>query len=221
MAILESREQVEQWLAATLDVSRETLAKLERLEQLVREEADRQNLIARSTFDTFWQRHIADSAQLLLHSGPVAEGQLWLDLGSGAGFPGLVVALIAPVDMVMVESRRRRIDFLDHCIAELGIASHTRTAGKRIEMLESFPADYISARAFAPLERLIELATGFSTDNTVWLLPKGRNAAKELESLSRKWQSVFHVEQSLTDADAHILLGRGRPRDRHRFRSSK
>lgn len=82
-------------------------------------------------------------------------------------------------------------------------------AGRALDKVESFAADYISARAFAPLARLLEGAGRFSTENTRWLLPKGRNARRELESIAAPWQKLFHVEQSLTDADAAILVGTG------------
>lgn len=188
-------------------------AALERLETLVvalRDENLRQNLVSTASLEHVWQRHIADSAQLLDHvpRGTLA-GKLWMDLGSGAGFPGLVIAAMCPeVEVKLVESRKRRIAWLEAMIARLGL-SRCAVAGTRLELLEGPPARVISARAFAPLDKLLRLSARFSTDDTSWVLPKGRSAALELQGVSGKWQRLFHVEQSATDPDAAILVGRG------------
>lgn len=209
--VIDSEDAARAWLTDEAGVSRETMDRLETLSRLVLDEAERQNLIARSTADSMWQRHIVDSAQLLafLDETP-RDGELWLDLGTGAGFPGLVVALLAPCRMILVESRARRVAFLQHCVDALDLSDRITVAGVRLERLETRKADYISARAFAPLEKLLGLSARFSTEKTHWLLPKGKNARSELESVSPKWQSVFHVKQSLTDPDAQVLVGRGR-----------
>ena len=90
---------------------------------------------------------------------------------------------------------------------ELG---HVEIAEAPLERVETRSAATISARAFAPLDRLIDLSARFSTESTRWLLPKGRNAVKELALLPEPWQRMFHVEQSRTDADSRILVGRGK-----------
>ena len=210
-AIIDGEEAAQAWLTEQAGVSRETMERLALLSRLVLEESEQQNLIARSTADSMWQRHIVDSAQLLtLLRDPPRGEEIWLDLGTGAGFPGLVIALMAPCRMILVESRARRVAFLQHCVETLDLADRITVAGVRLERLPRQRVDYISARAFAPLEKLLSLSARFSTEKTHWLLPKGRNARSELESLSAKWQSVFHVKQSLTDPDAQILVGRGR-----------
>lgn len=208
MLTVETEEAAQTWLTDSLGVSRETMAQLERLNAFVIAEAAHQNLVSASTLAHMWQRHILDSAQLLRFAAPEAD-QHWIDLGSGAGFPGLVVALIAPCRMTLVESRGLRIAYLERAIEHLGLADRVAVAGMPLDRVTAFAADYISARAFAPLERLLAGAGRFSTENTRWLLPKGRNAAAELESIDPTWQHVFHVEQSLTDADAAILVGTG------------
>ena len=181
--------------------------RLERFAQMLVAENAQQNLIAASTIPTLWVRHIADSAQLLALD---AAGQgLWIDLGSGPGLPGLVVAILSERPMMLVESRRRRCDFLRSITRELGLA-HVEVIEASLERVETRLAGTISARAFAPLDRLIDLSARFSTESTRWLLPKGRKAVKELALLPQAWQRMFHVEQSRTDADSHILVGTGR-----------
>ena len=181
------------------------MARLERFVAALREENEHQNLVARPTLDSVWQRHIADSAQLLDHVP--RETPLWLDLGSGAGMPGLVVAAMRPEwPVVLVESRRKRIDWLARMASEMGL-DRCRVEGSRLELVKSVPAGVISARAFAPLDRILSLSARFSTADTLWLLPKGRSAAQELQELPKRQSALFHVEQSQTDADAGIIVG--------------
>jgi len=207
-AIIETEAQARTWLVEKLGVSRETLVTLERFELLLQAEAAQQNLIAPSTIDQIWSRHFVDSAQLLIHARhPNGDRDLpWLDLGSGAGFPGLIVALLSDWEVVLVESRARRVEYLKRVVAALGIAN-VRIIGRRLERIEPFPVSVISARAFAPLPKLLSLSQAFSTEKTLWLLPKGRNAVNELEMLGREWHHAFHVEQSLTEAGAGIVAG--------------
>lgn len=197
-----TEDEARAWLAP--HVPRETLARLETLVSLILDEMPRQNLIAASTADHIWARHIVDSAQLV----PLAprDARRWIDLGSGAGFPGIVVALMMPgLHMTLVESRRKRIDFLQHLADSLGIADRVTVAGRRLEMLDPSPQDVISARAFAPLDRLLPLAHRFSHGGTHWLLPKGRSAASELEAVTGSWQGEFRIVPSLTDPEAAII----------------
>ena len=192
------------------------MERLERLAALLIAENEHQNLIARATVDSLWQRHFADSAQLL-HRVPRETG-VWLDLGTGAGFPGLVIAAMRPEWSVrLVESRKRRVAWLEAARDALAL-THCQVIGERLEQVESFPAGVISARAFAPMPRLLELAQRFSTKQTLWLLPKGRSAAQDLAALPKNRRALFHVEQSLTDPTAGIIIGgpvqHGRPEAR-------
>jgi 16S rRNA (guanine527-N7)-methyltransferase len=190
------------------DVSRETVEKLERLQAMVVAEASQQNLVSAATLDDFWLRHIVDSAQLLRHG----DDTPWLDLGTGAGFPGLVIAILAKGPVVLCEERRLRYTFLQ-TLADALALDHVRVCGMKLERLESFPAATISARAFAPLERLLTLAHRFSTEKTRWVLPKGRNAQQEVESVRHTWHGDFRLEPSVTDPDSHIIVAQGiRPR---------
>jgi 16S rRNA (guanine527-N7)-methyltransferase len=185
------------------------MERLEQLASLVVEENSRQNLIAKSSESSIWVRHLADSAQLLAHVP--RETSPWLDLGTGAGFPGIVIAALRPnAQCVLIESRKKRVEWLERAAAALGL-TNCRVVGKRLEHVESFEAAVISARAFAPLPKLIELSARFSTRSTLWLLPKGRSAVQELASLSERTGAMFHVEQSVTDGEAGIVMGTGRP----------
>jgi 16S rRNA (guanine527-N7)-methyltransferase len=183
------------------------VARLDRFVTLLGEENDCQNLVSKTSLPHVWRRHIADSAQLLRHV-PRETGP-WLDLGSGAGFPGLVVAAMRPEwDVRLIESRKRRVEWLERAAEELGLAK-CRVIGARLEDVESVPAGVISARAFAPMVKLLALSQRFSTAETVWLLPKGRSAAHELRQLAPGMRRMFHVEQSLTDPESGIVIGRG------------
>lgn len=142
--------------------------------------------------------------------------QNWVDLGSGPGFPGVVTAILTGIPTVLVESRRKRIDFLTAVKERLKL-DHVQIAGCRLESLEKSPYSVISARAFAPLPRLFELAHSFSTEKTLWLLPKGRSAREELAMAQTAWQGEFHVKPSLTDPEASIIVATNvRPKRRSR-----
>ena len=187
----------------------EGLGRLERLSVLLGEENERQNLVSVASLASVWQRHFADSLQLL---DQVPRGTSpWLDLGTGAGFPGLALAAAAPESsFVLMESRKRRVDWLTRAAADLGL-ENCRVVGARVENVETFPAAVIVARAFAPLGKLLRLSARFSTPTTVWLLPKGRSAAQEWGEQPEAVRKMFHVEQSATDAAGGILVGRGAP----------
>jgi 16S rRNA (guanine527-N7)-methyltransferase len=200
-----TEDEARGWLNDNLDVPRETWARLEDFIAFLREEAAQQNLISAATLDHIWTRHVVDSAQLLRFAP--AEGE-WLDLGSGAGFPGLIIALLSNHRVTLVESRAKRIDYLNRAIARLDIDGRARVAGMPVERFETDPYSVISARAFAPLPRLLDLSQRFSTQKTLWLLPKGRNAVNELEEARKTWNFDFTVENSVTDDEAGILVGR-------------
>lgn len=187
----------------------EGIARLDRLAVMLKSENGQQNLVSRGSLAMIWQRHMADSLQLLSHV-PREMGP-WLDLGSGAGFPGLAIAAARPEqDVVLVESRKRRVEWLEQAAAALGLKK-CRIMSSRLEDVESFDAGQICARAFAPLEKLLSLSARFSTCETIWLLPKGRSAAQELSNQSKPVRRMFHVEQSVTDTAAGILIGLGVP----------
>lgn len=196
-----TEDEARNWIRENFGVSRET--RLAEYVALLREEAAHQNLIAPSTLDHIWSRHIVDSAQLL---SPAPPQGMWLDIGSGAGLPGLVVGLLRDAPVELVEPRKLRTDFLTRAADELRLVNvtvHTakveRTAGA---------AAVISARAVAPLTDLFRLAAHRSTSSTVWILPKGRNAQSEVEAARRAWHGSFHVEPSMTAPDSLIVVAR-------------
>ena len=199
--------EAKDWLTSSLGVSRETMDALKAFVAYLKRESVSQNLIAASTIDDIWSRHILDSAQLLSFMGNSRPDTKWLDLGSGAGFPGLIVALLTDFEVTLVESRARRIEYLQRVVEMLDIGGRVTVAGMPLERMKTAPFSVISARAFAPLPKLFELGARFSTNNTLWLLPKGRNAATEWDDAEAAWDGEFSVKQSITDADAGILVG--------------
>lgn len=190
--------------AAGRPVSRETFEQLQTYVSLLEEENKRQNLISASTLDRVWERHVLDSAQLLRFE-PFA-GASWLDIGSGAGLPGVVIACIAEGRVTLAEPRRLRAEFLQRAIDALGLNADVICA-KAERIAGAF--DAITARAVAPLGELLRISQHLSTGKTVWALPKGRSAHSELAQAKHAWQGAFHVEQSVTDADSWIVVASG------------
>lgn len=194
--------EAREWVQAQYDVPRGTIERLDAFVALLREESACQNLVSRSSLDAVWARHIADSAQLVRFA-PHHQAT-WIDLGTGAGFPGLIVALLHKSPVTLVEERKLRVEFLRRAAGILQV--DVEIIGARAERVEPRPFGVISARALAPLDRLLDLGTRFSTGNTVWILPKGRNAQSELEALDSSWHGDFRLEPSLTDRDAQIVV---------------
>ena len=208
---IDSEAAAQSWLVETLGADATAMDRLRELVALLAAENQLQNLVSRGSMAAVWQRHIVDSAQLL-HVSRGTPGA-WLDLGTGAGFPGLVIAALQPErSVVLVDSRRLRTDWLERAAIALGLV-HVQVVLARVEDLPSRKHAVISARAFAPLPRLLALSARFSTPQTLWLLPKGAKARHELQELGEEWAHTFHVEQSLTDSAAGVLVGHvlGRP----------
>lgn len=188
--------------AAGRDVSRETFERLDAYVGLLREENKRQNLVSASTLEQVWDRHILDSAQLVRYESQA--GASWIDIGSGAGLPGIVIACLVDGPVELVEPRRLRAEFLHKVIESLGLevtvlcAKAERVGGK---------FDVITARAVAPLAKLLKISAHLSTRKTVWALPKGRSAEAELVEARRTWQGSFRVEPSVTDAQSFVVVG--------------
>jgi 16S rRNA (guanine527-N7)-methyltransferase len=202
-----TEDEARAWVRDHFGVSRETA--LERFATLLLEGAEQQNLVAASTFDSLWTRHLVDSAQLIPLATEAGEGD-WIDIGSGAGLPGIVAALLTERRLVLVEPRARRVEFLNHAAAELGIADRVTVHASKIERYTpNRPAAIISARAVAELSQLFAAARHCAAPSTIWLLPKGRNAQSEVEAARSKWQGSFHVEPSLTSSDSGIVVARG------------
>lgn len=196
-------EEAKIWLTGA-GVSRETREGLDQFVVLLREENARQNLVSAASLDHVYRRHIVDSVQLW-KLAPNARS--WLDLGSGAGLPGLILAMLSEAPVTLVESRRLRADWLQRAAETLRLG-HVRVEAARLELVNAFPAAVITARAFAPLPKLFTLAHRFSTEETLWILPKGRSAAEELASVAATWHGSFHMEPSVTDQDSAIIVAR-------------
>lgn len=168
-----------------------------------------QNLISRATESSVWVRHILDSAQLL----PLApEADTWLDVGSGAGLPGVVLAILSERPVLMVEPRRMRVAFLETVKAELAL-NRVAIRQSTVEKVSGQKFGAVTARAYAALPQILSSTFPLTTSSTIWVLPKGRSAEEELAVARRAWQGVFHVKQSLTDDEARIIVAQGvRPR---------
>lgn len=186
---------------AQLAVSRETEGKIAAFAELLVKEAARQNLVSASTLPTLWDRHIIDSAQLARFAPD--RSSTWVDVGSGAGLPGIVLAALFPGAVTLVEPRRLRADFLSSVVGRLGLDA-TVICGKIERVNGRF--DLITARAVAALHRLLRMTIHLSHSNTVWVLPKGRNAKSELEEARGSWHYDVRAEPSITDPQSEILL---------------
>jgi 16S rRNA (guanine527-N7)-methyltransferase len=184
-------------------VSRETFELIQRYEQLLRAEAKRQNLVSASTLDSLWARHILDSAQLVRFE-PFG-GASWVDVGSGAGLPGIVIALLVSGPVLLVEPRRLRAQFLESVIHELQLSQRVSVAATKAEKVDG-RFDVITARAVASVDRLLKISTHLSTRNTVWALPKGRSAQSELAEARRNWHCNAESVPSCTDPGSEILV---------------
>jgi 16S rRNA (guanine527-N7)-methyltransferase len=181
-------------------VSRETFEKLERYVAFLRHENERQNLVSAATLNDIWERHVMDSAQLLRFGSP---GDSWVDIGSGAGLPGVVLACMIHEPVTLVEPRRLRSEFLHKVSESLQLGANVLcTKAERV----GGTFDMITARAVAPLGELLKISAHLSTRKTVWALPKGRNAAAELAEAKRTWQGDFRVEPSVTSDDSFVIV---------------
>ena len=184
-------------------VPRETVARLDQYAHLLRTAAAGQNLIASSTIGTLWERHLLDSAQLVRFE--THRGASWIDIGSGAGLPGVVIAMLVEGPMTLVEPRRLRAEFLAMVTAELGLADRVTVACRNAEGIVG-QFDMITARAVAPLPKLLGLVQHLSHSGTRWVLPKGRTAKSELAEAQRSWHCAVSAEASRTDPQAAVLV---------------
>lgn len=198
-----NEEEARDWASARFDS--DAIGRLDQLAAIVTVESDQQNLIARSTLPAIWSRHIVDSLQLVALAPETGD---WLDVGTGAGFPGLAVAAAQPERrFILVEPRRLRADFLRDTAAALGLA-HVEVVTGKVESVRTIAA-IISARAVAQVGPLLASAHHCSNKETIWLLPKGRSAREEVARAKQNWHGMFHVEQSITDPESNIVVARG------------
>ena len=191
-------------------VSRETWPRLDAFVALLLERQQRMNLIGASTIPTVWTRHIADSLQLL-RLAPTAR--VWADLGSGAGLPGLVIACALADErraaIHLVESTRKKADFLRDCVKAIGLP--TIVHNERIEdftKANTVAFDAVTARALAPLDKLLAYASPLLKTGAVALFPKGQDVEAELTLASKSWKIEPELVPSTTDPHARIVVVR-------------
>jgi 16S rRNA (guanine527-N7)-methyltransferase len=188
----------------TMNVSRETFDKLEAFAELVRKWNPKINLVSKNSLDDLWQRHILDSVQVF----ELAQGSgHWVDLGSGGGFPGIVVAIlnqeVQNFRITMVESDQRKCAFLRTAIRELGLTASVQS--ERIEKLDGLEADVLSARALADLTQLLDFAELHLYSDGTALFPKGQNWESEDSDAKRVWSYALEAVESKTNPAAAIL----------------
>ena len=199
-----TEEEARGWIADRYD--RSTVDRIARFVTLLVDATMRHNLISPASVPHVWSRHIVDSAQLAAFSD--ASGR-WLDVGSGGGLPGMVLALLLPGrPFTLCEPRRLRAVFLQETIDGLGIGERVTVAACRVEALDVM-ADTISARAVAGLDALLTSARACATRDTTWILPRGQSGPAEIQASTMLRRAMFHVEPSLTELSAVILVARG------------
>jgi 16S rRNA (guanine527-N7)-methyltransferase len=187
-----------------IDVSRETVDQLEALVAALRRWQKAINLVGRATLPDIWVRHVLDSAQLQ----PLipADARRLTDLGSGAGFPGLVLAALRPdLEVTLIEADARKAAFLAEASRHMGLGRPPRVLVGRIETVPAAPADILTARALAPLAQLLVWADRHRTDTAICLFHKGKGWQDELTEAMKDWDIPYESFISVTDRDAVIL----------------
>lgn len=192
------------------DVSRETMERLQHFEQLLKKWNKSINLVSASTIDDIWNRHILDSAQIVRLAPETTAS--WVDLGSGGGLPGIVVATILSetspsTEVTLIEADIRKSTFLRSAIRELGLA--TKVISERIEEARPMSAKIVSARALAPLRPLLGYVERHISSDGIALLQKGQNAAAEIQDAQTDWIFDCTSHTSITNNSASILEIKG------------
>ena len=184
-----------------LDVSRETLERLEVYVGLLLKWQRAINLIGPGTVADVWGRHVLDCGQLMRYiprdKAPV------VDIGSGAGLPGLVLAIMGVPNVKLVESNSRKCNFLRE--AARMTKAPVEIVESRVDHLQNMVAGVVTARALAPLSKLIELSQSVTSPNTIYLFLKGKDLKNELTHLNNNWRLNWEVHPSLTNPDGSIL----------------
>jgi 16S rRNA (guanine527-N7)-methyltransferase len=195
-------------------VSRETLMRLERYADLLIRWSRAVNLVSRESLHDLWRRHMFDSAQLLPLLPKIAEDRrrVVLDMGSGAGFPGMVLSVLGAGDVHLVESDQRKVLFLREVAREVGSDAHIH--GVRVDQLPRFPVDVVTARAFAPLVKLLNEASPFLNPAEATnghapargLFLKGKKVDEELTAAQKAWQMKVKKVPSRSDPSGTVLV---------------
>jgi 16S rRNA (guanine527-N7)-methyltransferase len=190
--------------ALGVDVSRETQGQLDAMVQTLGKWQKAINLIGKATLEDAWTRHLLDSAQVapLLPAGTKSL----TDLGSGAGFPGLVLAVLRPdLEVTMIESDARKGAYLGEAARRMGLAKMPKIVIGRIEVVAPQPADVVTARALAPLGQLLAWAAPHRHDQAICLFHKGKGWQGELTEAGKDWEIAAQPFPSVTDRDAVLL----------------
>lgn len=182
------------------NVSRETLARLDIYAALLEKWQPRINLVSNATIPDLWRRHFLDSAQL---HRLLPEGSRLADLGAGAGFPGLVLAMMGGVTVTLIESDGRKCTFMREVIRHTGIPA--TVLNRRIESAGMLNCDVITSRALASLDQLLALAEPYLTEKTQCLFLKGNKLDEELTFANQSWNIVYEKIPSITDPSGCIL----------------
>ena len=188
------------------NVSRETISSLTLYESLLKKWNQKTNLVSKNSLDDAWSRHFLDSAQLVKHCQP--ENKLWLDFGSGAGFPGVVSAVILRdrginTNFVLVEKNKTKAFFLGELKRRLDLSLDIIC--ENIKEIDPLKADIISARAFSHLENLLPVSNYHGKENSVSLFLKGKNIRNELDKTFKMWFFQYDIISSISSTDGKII----------------
>jgi 16S rRNA (guanine527-N7)-methyltransferase len=201
-----SKSDVDKDVLERFGVSRESRERLETYVNLLEQWQARINLIGPTTRDGIWTRHIADALQILRYLPP-GVGRL-ADLGSGAGIPGLVLAIARPIEVHLFESNLKKSAFLREAARQTGARAHIHAV--RIEEAQSVPetikAEAVTARALAPLSKLLEYAAPFLENGAIGYFHKGQEVDAELTEATKSWKMQVESHPSMTDSRGVILV---------------
>ena len=191
--------------AEILSVSRETLDRLRAYVDVLARWNARINLVGASSLADVWRRHILDSAQLIRHIDPAAR--VMVDLGSGAGLPGLILGILGVPEVHLIEADQRKAAFLREAARVTQVPATVHAS--RVESVKVFTADIVTARALAPLPQLLAWSMPFIGETSVCLFLKGQGLRDELTAAGEKWIMRTQILASLADPTGHILRVEG------------
>ncbi len=203
-------EPVKTWFETDLNVSRETLDRLDLYADLVVKWQPRINIVGASTADDVCTRHLQDSAQLWPYVEDVVRGGKIVDFGSGAGFPGIVLAILGANNVILMESNTKKTVFLLEAARVCGVLGQIEIARERIEAANAREADVITARAFAPLPKLLELGQRHLKPGGHYVLLKGRAFEEDLaDARAAGWVFTVTTHASLVDPEGVVMILQG------------
>jgi 16S rRNA (guanine527-N7)-methyltransferase len=194
-------------------VTEAALRRLKAHEHCLRTWQAHTNLVGPSTLEQLWTRHYLDCGQLLPVAGAQGETATWLDMGAGAGLPGLVLVALGVPSVTLVDSIAKKCRFLTEAASAMGCSAQTVIKNARLESLSPSFTQFITARACAPLVRLLSWGYPFSRETTRWLLLKGQDVDAEVTEAARHWTFDLQMHSSISDSRGRLIELRGvRPR---------